>query len=95
MFSLAHHSNNSWTDAAGMAALYGMCTESSSGIVSVIRHMSFRFKAITAKPDKTVSGRVREPWSALYHLCYRHFSQEMFFIIVDKGAEEEAFLKHT
>ncbi len=32
---LSHYSNNSWTDAAGMAALYGMCTDDSSGIVAV------------------------------------------------------------
>ncbi|RMX50965.1 hypothetical protein pdam_00022884, partial [Pocillopora damicornis] len=33
--------NNSWTDAAGMAALYGMCTDDSSGIVAVINCLSF------------------------------------------------------
>lgn len=32
--------NNSWTDAAGMAALYGMCTDDSSGIVAWDHYIS-------------------------------------------------------
>ena len=40
-FAVSRCSNNSWTDAAGMAALYGMCTDDSSGIVAVINCLSF------------------------------------------------------
>ena len=57
--TLSHYSNNSWTDAAGMAALYGMCTESSSGIVSVIGHMGSLYKGAQSRYFKLVLSQMK------------------------------------